>query len=261
MTATATMQAQLWSERAQDWAELVESETDPWLGPIYDEVLDRLGATTILDVGCGAGRFARMAADRGAAVAGIDITPAFVAIARGHTPEGDFRLGDLQSLPWPDATFDAVTGFNAFFYAEDLPAALREAHRVLRPGGRVAMTAFGRPEHGEFTPVLELIAEALPAFAVEEEEEGPSLDRLVEDAGLEIELAEYRLNTERYPDLDALIRGYLAIGPLRHAVHALGEDRVADFMREAFAPLAGPEGRVTITDEYRLLIARRPARP
>lgn len=58
-------------------------------------------------------------------MSGIDIAPAFVAIARGHTPEGDFRLGDTQSLPWADHTFDLVTGFNAFFYAEDLVEALR----------------------------------------------------------------------------------------------------------------------------------------
>jgi hypothetical protein len=118
------------------------------------------------------------------------------------------------------------------------------------------MTAFGRPERGEFTPVLDLIAEALPAFAVEDDDGAP-LDGLVEDAGFTLELAEYRSNTEHYADLDALIRGYLAIGPLRQAVRSLGEARVADFMRDAFGPLAGPDGRVAITDEYRLLIGRR----
>jgi ubiquinone/menaquinone biosynthesis C-methylase UbiE len=256
-TAAAVLQAELWSERATDWAALVESETDPWLKPIYEEVLDRLAVeagTALLDVGCGAGRFAGMAAARGATVSGIDITPAFVTIARRHTPDGDFRLGDMQSLPWADGAFDAITGFNAFFYAEDLGAALREAHRVARPGARLAMTAFGRPERCDFTPALELIAEAVPAFAVEEGD-GPPLERFLEHAGFTVELAEYRRNTETYADLEQLVRGYLAIGPLRHAVRAIGEDSLADFLRTAFAVHVRADGSVSVTDEYRLLIA------
>jgi SAM-dependent methyltransferase len=257
-TEAATIQAELWSERAHDWAELVESEAQPWLEPIYAEALDRLAAgpgTALLDVGCGAGRFAAMAAARGARVSGIDITPAFVAIAREGTPGGDFRLGDMQALPWDDGTFDAVTGFNTFFYAEDMREALREAFRVARPGARLAMTAFGRPENCDFTPALELIAEAVPAFAVEADD-GPPLERLLVDAGFTVELSEYRLNTETYADMDTLVRGYLAIGPLRQAVRAVGEDGLADFMRTAFARHVGRDGRVSLTDEYRLLVAR-----
>jgi hypothetical protein len=53
-----------------------------------------------------------------------------------------------------------------------------------------------------------------------------------------------------------LIRGYLAIGPLRQVVRALGEAEVADFMRTAFAPHVRPDGSVALTDEYRLLLAR-----
>jgi SAM-dependent methyltransferase len=256
-TAAAAMQAELWSERAQDWAEVVESELDPWLGPIYEEVLDRLAVgagTALLDVGCGAGRFARMARDRGASVSGIDITPTFVAIARGHTPEGDFRLGDLQALPWADDTFDVVTGFNSFFYADDLAAALRDAHRVARPGAGLAMTAFGRPV-GDFAPLFELLAEALPTFAVEEDQ-GPPLERILERSGFGVELAEYRMITETYPDMDTLVRGYLAIGPLRQAVRAIGEQKVADLMHTAFTSLVRPAGSVSLTDEYRLLLAR-----
>jgi SAM-dependent methyltransferase len=257
-TAAALTQAELWGERAGDWAALVESEADPWLGPVYAEVLDRLAVrpgTALLDAGCGAGRFARRAAGRGAHVAGIDITPALLDIARAHVPGADLRLGDLQRLPWPDDAFDVVTGFNTFFYAEDLGEALREAHRVARPGGRLALTAFGRPEHGDFTPVMELIGAALPAFAVEEEA-APPLERFVADAGFTVELADYRRVTERYADMDELVRGYLAIGPLRPAVHALGEGEVAAFMRTAFAPLVRADGSVHVSDEYRLLIAR-----
>ncbi|MGH2499292.1 MAG: class I SAM-dependent methyltransferase [Candidatus Limnocylindria bacterium] len=258
LTAAAAMQAELWSERAEDWAELVESADDPWLKPIYEEVLDRLAVgtgTALLDVGCGAGRFARMASDRGARVSGIDITPTFIRIARRHAPQGDFRLGDLQVLPWAADTFDVITGFNSFFYAEDLPHALREAHRVARPAARLAMTAFGRPENSDFAPLFELLAEAVPAFAVEDDQT-PPLEALLTGAGFIVELAEYRQSPETYPDMDTVVRGYLAIGPLRHAVRAIGEEQVADFMRTAFASRVRSDGSVNLVDEYRLLLAR-----
>ena len=116
------------------------------------------------------------------------------------------------------------------------------------------MTAFGRPV-GDFAPLFELLAEALPAFAVEEDE-GPPLERFLERAGFRVELAEYRMITETYPDMDTLVRGYLAIGPLRQAVRAIGEEKVADLMRTAFASLVRPDGSVSLTDEYRLLLAR-----
>ena len=116
------------------------------------------------------------------------------------------------------------------------------------------MTAFGRPV-GDFAPLFELLAEALPAFAVEEDD-GPPLERFLEGAGFRVDVAGYRMITETYPDMDTLVRGYLAIGPLRQPVRAIGEETVADLMRTAFAPHVGPDGSVSLTDEYRLLLAR-----
>ena len=55
-----------------------------------------------------------MAADRGARIAGIDATGPLVEIARERVPDGDFRVGDMEDLPWDDESFDVVTGFNSF---------------------------------------------------------------------------------------------------------------------------------------------------
>jgi hypothetical protein len=60
---------------------------------------------------------------------------------------------------------------------------------------------------------------------------------------------------ERYPDLDTLIRGYVAIGPLRRAVSGLVGETVAELMRTAFERRTRPDGG-SLTDDYRLLIAR-----
>jgi len=118
------------------------------------------------------------------------------------------------------------------------------------------MTAFGRPEDSNFAPLLELLAEAVPAFAVEEDG-GPPMEQFLTAAGFTVELAEYRRSTETYADLETLVRGYLAMGPLRLAVRAFGEDNVAQFMRYAFGSLVRPDGSVSVTDEYRLLTASR----
>jgi ubiquinone/menaquinone biosynthesis C-methylase UbiE len=58
--------------------------------------------------------------------------------------------GDLEDLPFADASFDAVTAENGVFYAEGMTAAMRELARVVRPGGRFVVTAWGPPEQCEF---------------------------------------------------------------------------------------------------------------
>ncbi len=58
-----------------------------------------------------------------------------IALARAAVPGADLRVGTLERLPWADAAFDVVTGFNAFQFAPDIVAAFAEAARVTRPGG------------------------------------------------------------------------------------------------------------------------------
>jgi SAM-dependent methyltransferase len=129
----------------------------PLFQPAWSVVagLTAIGASTsVLDVGCGTGAFCAYAAGLGARVHGLDGMPDRVAEARRRTPGGDFRVGLIEHLPWPDDAFDVVTGFNAFQYALDLEVALAEACRVTRPGGRVAVCKWGRPSENEFFAVL-----------------------------------------------------------------------------------------------------------
>ena len=98
---SAGRQSDLWTEKARDWAEVMEGWSG-WGVPVYRQVLERIAvdsSTSLLDIGCGAGRFSRIAADRGATVAGLDATAAFVEIARERVPDGDFRVGEMADLP------------------------------------------------------------------------------------------------------------------------------------------------------------------
>ncbi|HWO99062.1 MAG TPA: class I SAM-dependent methyltransferase, partial [Methylococcus sp.] len=65
-------------------------------------------------------------------------------------PGADVREGDLEALPFAEASFDAVVAVNSVFYAGDMAAAMRELVRVARRGGRVVVTAWGPPEKCEF---------------------------------------------------------------------------------------------------------------
>ncbi len=93
----------------------------------------------ILDLGCGKGRFARILADRGARVVGLDISAAMLAAARGgalHRVRGSARR-----LPFRDATFDAAIAVEVFEHLESraIDEACDELLRVLRPGGRFVL--------------------------------------------------------------------------------------------------------------------------
>ena len=261
---SAPGQGELWGERARDWADVMEG-WDGWGIPLYRHVLERVpvaGGTRLLDVGCGAGRFCRIAADRGAEVAGIDASGPLVEIARERIPEADLRVGEMEQLPWGDHTFDVVTGFNSFFIANDMVNALREARRVTRVGGTVAMTVFGRPERCESTPVFASLAQFAPSPPkADPAEEGPRLhekgvlEGIAAEAGLTPKEARYVNVAEHYPNLETMVRGYIAAAPFVRATRAAGDEAVRAALTEALRPLETPTGRYRLTDELRYLIA------
>ena len=107
--------------------------------PTFEAAFDRVGLSagqSYLDIGCGGGVALGLAAKRGAGVAGLDASEALLELARERVPDADIRVGDMQFLPFDDDSFDLVTGFNSFFFAADMVAALREAGRVAKPARR-----------------------------------------------------------------------------------------------------------------------------
>lgn len=112
-------------------------------GDVAGQVIQRMGiraGDTVLDLGCGNGwatrRLARAAA--GVQATGVDVSPAMIAEAeRLHslTIRARYQLGRFEALEFPDARFSRVFSIEALYYAVDLDAALREAFRVLKPGG------------------------------------------------------------------------------------------------------------------------------
>jgi ubiquinone/menaquinone biosynthesis C-methylase UbiE len=133
--------------------------------PLFEAVLDAAGArsgTRLLDVGCGSGLALTLAEERGAVPSGLDISPGLLEIARERLPHADLREGDVETLPFKDAAFDAVTGVNAFQFAGDPRRALREAARVTRPGGYVVASLFAAPERSQGTVAHEAMSTLIP---------------------------------------------------------------------------------------------------
>lgn len=96
--------------------------------------------SNILDIGCGTGHLAGELMQRGYAAWGVDLSEAMVEYAREHYNRDRFRVGDIEQIPFPDNTFDAVMCLGVMEYLEKDEPALREMWRVLKPGGRAVIT-------------------------------------------------------------------------------------------------------------------------
>ena len=97
----------------------------------------------VLDVAAGTGSITRLLQARGAEVVSLDLTVVMLAHAVDRGATGVIATG--EGLPFPDASFDAVTFGYLLRYVESVPEALTELARVVRPGGAVGMVEFGRP--------------------------------------------------------------------------------------------------------------------
>jgi SAM-dependent methyltransferase len=138
-----------------------------------EALLDAAGAeagTRLLDVGTGPGVVAGAAVARGARVTAVDAEPSMAEAAARNVPGLDVRVAVLPDLPLDDGEFDAVTGNFVINAVGDPAIVLAELGRVLRPGGRLALTCWSDPR----PPALSIAAEAIEAAGVPWPEDVPA---------------------------------------------------------------------------------------
>lgn len=132
---------------------------------VHEAMLDAAAGCRLLDVGCGTGRLAAAAAERGNQVAATDVVHDMVARTAVAVPGAAVVRAALPHLPFADGAFDAAVGAFVVNHVADPPAALRELRRVVRPGGRVVLSCWDTDERNR---VLGVFSEAIAHVGADE---------------------------------------------------------------------------------------------
>ncbi len=190
----------------------------------------------VLDIACGTGVVARLASQAvGAAgiVAGLDINPAMLEVARSVKPTGEkiqWHEASAEKMPLPDATFDVVLCQMGLQFMPDKPAALREMHRVLAPGGRLILNVPGP------TPQLFVIMGEVLARHISPEAEGfvnqvfsfhdtDEIHNLINGAGFRDVSVKADTKSLRLPPPEEFLWQYVYSTPLAGAVAQVNDER------------------------------------
>ncbi len=208
-----------WQKVAQEYQDHYSRVTRQTVEPLLDAVGAGQG-DRILDVATGPGYGAAAVVDRGAQGIGIDFSEPQIVMAREQFPVAEFHVGDAEDLPFPDADFDAVIMNFGILHFPRPEVAVAEAHRVLKPGGKLAFAVWATSEISMAYKVIEgaLRAHAdldLPIpggphpYRFSDPEE---CNRVMSDAGFQDYVFKIVNTVWRLPSADALFQAVSTAG-------------------------------------------------
>jgi SAM-dependent methyltransferase len=260
MMGSAPVQGELWGRHATVWANGMETQ----MRPLYEATLDALEPLRgqhYLDAGCGAGLAIRLTADRGAAVSGIDASAGLLGVARERTPAADLQVGDIETLPFGEESFDIVTAFNSIQYAVDPATAVSELARVCRTGGRVAIGIWGDPARCESEGLFGRLRSLAPPPP------GTPAPLGCSDAGVvEGLLVKAGLNPGAhgevpvgftFTDLEQAWRDHTASGALQKVLDVAGADAVRRVLTDTLEADRKPDGALRQDNVFRYVIGTK----
>ncbi len=229
---------------------------------VVDELTPRPGVHW-LDVACGTGAVAELAATAGAAVVGIDLAPALIETARERAAarglEIDYRVADCEQLELADASFDAVSSTCGIMFAPDHRATARELARVTRPGGRIALANW--TPTGGLARLFAVMAPFMPAPPPSNPFDWGDEAHIRERLGewFDLELSEH-VSTLHLPSGEAYWELFsTSYGPTKTLADTLGERR--EELHRAWVDLFETEyrvnGEIQYTREYLLVTGER----
>jgi SAM-dependent methyltransferase len=232
--------------------------------PTYEEALTRVGlepGQAVLDIGCGVGAFLRLVAARGARAFGLDASSALLDVARRRLPDADLRVGDMEALPYDDDTFDLVCGFNSFFFANDIVAAVREAGRVAKPGAPVVIQVWGPHARNDFEAMKEIIRPFMPPRPADAPPEPDYsrpgvLEGIAAEAGVDPERAFDATWSYRYTDEDIIRRALVAPAGIAVLVGPDREEELKEAIVKRLATHRAPDGSYRLQNTFHYLIGR-----
>jgi SAM-dependent methyltransferase len=181
-------EAEGWAIQAPTYGDFFGGVTPRLVEPLLAATCVGAG-TRLLDVATGPGYVAGQAAERGADVVGLDVTEEMLQLARSRHPGIEFVRGDAHQLPFEDRSFDAgICNFGLLHFGRP-DRAVSELARVLRPGGRAALTVWDEPARARHIGVfLEAIA-AAGAVPPPDLPAGPPMFQFADDANFHALLA------------------------------------------------------------------------
>jgi len=258
-----------WEEKAHAYERLFGDIASRVVEPLLDAAAVGAG-TRVLDVATGPGWVAARAAERRASVVGTDVAEAMIARACGAHPDLDFRRADAHDLPFADASFDAVVSNFAIMHFSRPERAIAEFARVLRPGGRLALTTWAAPsEHRLVGVFLDALAQA-QAVPPADLPRGPDFFRFSDDEKLAAALRQQDLVScagtaitfkHRFGSADELWDGMLAATVRMSALITPQPEDVRRRIRAAFDRLAAGYRRGDVLElpvAVKLASARKP---
>lgn len=257
LSAHAMRQAGQWGTDPEGWALFAEPHNEP----LFEAVLDAAGVTDgtrLVDLGCGTGRALVLARDRGATGTGVDATAPLLEVARQRLPGATLLLGELDELPLPDREADAVIGVNAFQFAAHPPTAIREAARLLAPGGRLVASLFAEPARSESTVLHRALSPLMPVrehvpYALSD----PGvLESTLRDAGLTVVDHGETVCVWAYDSVADTVRGLLASAGGALAISGAGRAAAANAVAAAVKPFVAADGTVRMHNVFRWVSAR-----
>jgi SAM-dependent methyltransferase len=260
---SSEMQGKLWGAEPENYTEINE----PINKSLWEVMLAsaKVGKDTrFLDAGCGAGGACVLAAGLGAKVTGLDASEALVNIARQRVPNGEFRVGDIEELPYKNNSFDVCFSSQTLYFADNPNTAVHEMKRVTIPNGRVVIGIWGAPEYCDLARLGQAVRNAVsdslpnpppkppPTFSLS----GPGLlEGLMEQAGLKISDSEELDQQYEYSDLDNFWQGMKTTGPVQGLIRLIGKEKAKEALSEAGAPLQDSKGAVKLKNRVRYVIA------
>jgi SAM-dependent methyltransferase len=259
MTPSAERWGPLWGARPADWALSEDQQI-----PNYASALARVGLEAgqmVLDIGCGVGTFLCLVDERGGRPYGIDASEALLEVARSRLPGADLRQGDMEALPFDDDSFDLVTGFTSFFFANDMVTALSEAGRVARAGAPVVINVWGPHEANDLEALKEIIRPYLPPRPSDAPDEpdysAPGvLEAVATRAGLRPDTTFESTWSYVFEDAQTLRRAMVAPAGLALLVGPDREEEVKDAIERGLARYRADDGSYRLQNTFLSLIAR-----
>jgi len=236
-------------------------------GPVMCDAAGIKPGQRVLDVACGTGALTLAVAERvapGGAVTGLDANPEMLAVARRKHAAIQWRDGRAESLPFADASFDAVVSQFGLMFFDDHAAALHEMRRVLRPGGRLAVAVCDALANSPGYAALAALLEQLFGKRVADAFRAPfvlgdvrKLQAICASAGLADARVTRHQGTVRFASIDALV------STERACVWTLGGllddeqfERLRNEAQKAFTPLVDGGGMVAFAMPALVITAR-----